>query len=272
MSNEKVEIKLDSLVPPEMAARAEDIGLKKAGLDLPSLFLLAILAGAFIAMGGVFSTTVATGGITVKAPDGTTTATLVLPFGLMRLVFGLSFTVGLIMVMIAGAELFTGNTLIIMGGPEGQHRRSCETGRGLRRQFLRAHHRRAVFHAGQYTSARVRSADALRSRRRRSARIPRPSWGSSATPWSAWRSGCVTRPGPRRPDLAITPHAFVRRGSSTAIDRASIRGLLTAGDDWAAAGSSPPVREPDLVSFSGSAAIRTVVLTQHGTTRLDQSH
>ena len=56
-----------------------------------------------------------TGGITVKAPDGTTTATLVLPFGLMRLVFGLTFTVGLILVMVAGAELFTGNTLIIMG-------------------------------------------------------------------------------------------------------------------------------------------------------------
>ena len=114
MSNETIEIKVDSLVPPEMALRAEDIGLKKAGLDLPSLFLLAILAGAFIAMGGVFSTTVGTGVITVKAPDGTTTATLSLPFGLMRLVFGLTFTVGLILVMVAGAELFTGNTLIIM--------------------------------------------------------------------------------------------------------------------------------------------------------------
>ena len=70
MANETLEIKVDSLVPPEMALRAESIGLKKAGLDFPSLFLLAILAGSFIAMGGVFATTVGTGVITVKAPDG----------------------------------------------------------------------------------------------------------------------------------------------------------------------------------------------------------
>jgi formate transporter len=114
MANEMVEIRVDSLVPHEMALKAENIGLKKAGLDFPSMFMLAILAGAFIAMGAVFSTTVGAGGITVKAPDGTITATFIMPFGLMRLVTGLTFTVGLILVMVAGAELFTGNTLIIM--------------------------------------------------------------------------------------------------------------------------------------------------------------
>ena len=47
--------RLDALLPPEMAERAEEIGVRKAALDLPRLFTLAVLAGAFIALGGVFA-------------------------------------------------------------------------------------------------------------------------------------------------------------------------------------------------------------------------
>jgi len=54
-------ITLDSHLPPEVAIRAEDIGARKGNLDFLSMFMLAALAGAFIALGAVFYTTVVTG-------------------------------------------------------------------------------------------------------------------------------------------------------------------------------------------------------------------
>jgi formate transporter FocA len=96
------EISLDALLPGAMAARAEQIGVKKAHLDTISMFVLAVLAGAFIAMGAVFATTVTAG------------AAGVLPYGVTRLLAGLVFSLGLILVIIGGAELFTGNNLIVM--------------------------------------------------------------------------------------------------------------------------------------------------------------
>lgn len=93
---------MDALLPGEMAIRAEEIGVKKAAMNFGSLFTLAILAGAFIAFGAVFSTTVAT------RVNGT------LPYGLMRLLSGFVFSIGLILVVVGGAELFTGNNLIVM--------------------------------------------------------------------------------------------------------------------------------------------------------------
>lgn len=93
----------DALVPPEMAVRAEYIGVTKAGTPPAVTFLLAVLAGGFIAMGAVFSTTVTTG----AAAAG-------VPFGLVRLAAGLAFCLGLILVVAGGAELFTGNHLIVM--------------------------------------------------------------------------------------------------------------------------------------------------------------
>jgi formate/nitrite transporter FocA (FNT family) len=57
-----IESRADALLPPEMAVRAEDVGVRKAHLDAPSTFVLAILAGAIIALGAVFSTTVTAGG------------------------------------------------------------------------------------------------------------------------------------------------------------------------------------------------------------------
>jgi formate/nitrite transporter len=90
-----------------MAARAEQIGVKKANLDPTSMFALAVLAGAFIALGALFSTTVVAG------------AGSQLPYGVIRLLAGLVFTLGLILVVVGGAELFTGNTLIVMAWASG---------------------------------------------------------------------------------------------------------------------------------------------------------
>lgn len=101
-------LSLDAVPPPQMAVRAASLGAKKANLDWVSTLVLAVLAGAFIAWGGVFFTVVMTG--------GTATA----PFGLMKLVGGLSFSLGLILVVVAGAELFTGNNLIVMAWASGQ--------------------------------------------------------------------------------------------------------------------------------------------------------
>ena len=65
------------------------------------VFVLGVLAGAFIALGAAFATTVGSGGTD-------------LPYGVLRLLVGLAFTLGLILVVVAGAELFTGNNLIVM--------------------------------------------------------------------------------------------------------------------------------------------------------------
>ena len=59
--------RLDALLPPEMAVRAEDVGVRKARLDTLSLFALAVLAGAFISLGAIFATTVSAG--TGDLPD-----------------------------------------------------------------------------------------------------------------------------------------------------------------------------------------------------------
>lgn len=93
---------LDALLPREMAARAEQIGVAKARMDVASTFVLAVLAGAFIALGAIFATVVASG------------ASGMLPNGLVRLLSGLVFSLGLILVIVGGAELFTGNNLIVM--------------------------------------------------------------------------------------------------------------------------------------------------------------
>src|SRR5262249_9529071 len=93
---------LDSLLPAEMAVKAEEIGVKKANMDPTRMFVLGVLAGAFIALGAVFSTTVTA---------GTSGA---MPYGLVRLSAGLVFSLGLVLVVVGGAELFTGNNLIVM--------------------------------------------------------------------------------------------------------------------------------------------------------------
>lgn len=100
MSNE---IQIDALPPAKMAARMEEVGVTKAGLNGWTMFVLALMAGAFIGLGAIFSTLVTTG----LAGSG-------MGFGLTKLLGGLSFCLGLVAVVVAGAELFTGNNLMII--------------------------------------------------------------------------------------------------------------------------------------------------------------
>jgi len=101
------ELNFDAFPPPGMASKAEGVGVKKAGLDALTTFALAILAGAFIGVGAIFCTTVLAG-------------TSSLAYGVARLLGGLVFTTGLILVVVGGAELFTGNNLIIMAFASGK--------------------------------------------------------------------------------------------------------------------------------------------------------
>lgn len=100
------DIKFDAYSPKEMADRVQKVGVAKANLDFLSTLILAILAGAFIAFGAVFATLV--------VHDSN------LSFGLTKLLGGLVFCIGLILVVIAGAELFTGNNLIVMAFVDGK--------------------------------------------------------------------------------------------------------------------------------------------------------
>jgi formate/nitrite transporter len=108
------EISFDAILPPGMAAKAEELGVKKASLPMLNMLVLAILAGAFISTGAIFATTVSAGSMAVKGADGALAFSTGLPYGLVRLLTGLVFTLGLILVVVAGSELFTGNNLIVM--------------------------------------------------------------------------------------------------------------------------------------------------------------
>jgi len=96
------DVHIDALLPGEMATKAAGLGVRKAQMDGVSTLVLAVLAGSFIAFGAIFSTTLVAG------------ASEFLPFGLTRIVAGLGFSLGLILVVVSGAELFTGNNLIVM--------------------------------------------------------------------------------------------------------------------------------------------------------------
>jgi len=93
--------RVDALLPPEMALACEAAGTAKAGRDEVALMVLGVLAGAFIAFGAMFMTIVMTG-----AGD--------LPWGVARLLAGLVFSLGLVLVIVGGAELFTGDSLMIV--------------------------------------------------------------------------------------------------------------------------------------------------------------
>lgn len=95
----------DAYSPAQMAERVQAAGVAKAHLAITPMLVLAVLAGAFIGLGAAFSTL------------STTASTL--PFGLTRLVGGITFSLGLILVVVAGAELFTGNNLVAMAWASG---------------------------------------------------------------------------------------------------------------------------------------------------------
>ena len=105
---------IDAYRPPEIAARIEAVGIAKAKLGTLSTLTLAVLAGAFIAFGGMFYTLAVT-----ESGMG---------LGPTRLIGGLAFSLGLILVIVAGAELFTGNNLVVMAWAD----RRVTTGQLLR--------------------------------------------------------------------------------------------------------------------------------------------
>ena len=116
------EIRIDALLPQEMASRAEYLGVRKAEMPFLKTFMLAVLAGAFIALGALFATTVSAAGMPVTMPDGTLAYNTALPYGVVRVLAGLVFSLGLILVVVGGAELFTGNNLIVMAWASGKVR------------------------------------------------------------------------------------------------------------------------------------------------------
>ena len=100
-------ITFDAIMPATMAMRAEESGVKRASTDPITLFALSILAGAFISFGAIFATTVSAGAVGM-------------PYGVVRLLIGLVFSTGLIMVVVGGAELFTGSNIIVMAWASGK--------------------------------------------------------------------------------------------------------------------------------------------------------
>ena len=104
-------ISFDTILPSAMALRAEAGGVARASMDPMSVFVLSVLAGAFISFGAVFATTVGAGGIAADAS---------LPYGVMRLLTGIVFSVGLVLVVVGGAELFTGNNMLVMAWASGK--------------------------------------------------------------------------------------------------------------------------------------------------------
>lgn len=97
-------------LPAEMARAAEAVGVKKARTDTLTLLALAVLAGAFIGLGAMFAT------VAVSGTEG------MLPTGVTRLLAGAVFSMGLILVLVAGAQLFTGDMLMVMAWASGKIR------------------------------------------------------------------------------------------------------------------------------------------------------
>jgi formate/nitrite transporter len=96
----------DAFSPKEIAEKVERIGVVKARLPLLSMTMLGVIAGGFIAAGGLY--------YTLLLSDHT------IPFAVARLLGGLAFSLGLVLVTIAGAELFTGNNLLTIAWADGK--------------------------------------------------------------------------------------------------------------------------------------------------------
>ena len=90
----------DAYTPQEIARRVETVGVTKARLPLLTMATLGVLAGGFIGLGALYYTVI--------------TSDQSLGFAVGRVLGGVAFSLGLILVVVAGAELFTGNSLIVM--------------------------------------------------------------------------------------------------------------------------------------------------------------
>lgn len=86
--------------PAEIATRIETVGVTKARLPIASMLMLSVLAGAFIGLGALYY-------VLVRSDPG-------LGFAVRQVLGGAVFSLGLLMVVVAGAELFTGNNLLVM--------------------------------------------------------------------------------------------------------------------------------------------------------------
>jgi formate transporter len=115
-------VTFEAILPATMAARAEESGVKRIATDPITLLVLSILAGAFIAFGAVFATSVGAGTIAITTAGGAAVYSTALPYGIVRLLTGVVFSLGLILVVVGGAELFTGNNLIVMAWASGKVR------------------------------------------------------------------------------------------------------------------------------------------------------
>ena len=92
---------VEALSPKETARQVEEVGVAKARAGVVSTLALGVMAGAFIGLGGVLAGTI---GVSSELGTGPT-----------RLLMGLGLTMALFMVVITGAELFTGNNMMLMG-------------------------------------------------------------------------------------------------------------------------------------------------------------
>ena len=97
---------LQAYSPAEIEEAVEKVGVKKANLPSLASFMLAIVAGGGVGFGALY--------YTIVASDPT------LGFAAVRVVGGLVFTLGLVLVLVGGAELFTGNNLIVMAWASGK--------------------------------------------------------------------------------------------------------------------------------------------------------
>ena len=95
----------DAYAPREVAQRVEQVGVVKARLPLLPLAMLGVMAGVFIGLGALV--------FTLVKSDAT------LGFATSQLLGGLVFSLGLLLVVVAGAELFTGNNLLAMAWADG---------------------------------------------------------------------------------------------------------------------------------------------------------
>ena len=97
---------MDAYSPQQIAERVDNIGVTKARLPLLSMAMLGMLAGAFIGLGALYYTLVVS--------DAS------LSFAVARVLGAVCFSLGLLLVVVAGAELFTGNNLLAMAWADGK--------------------------------------------------------------------------------------------------------------------------------------------------------
>src|ERR1700751_4703913 len=97
---------LQAYSPAEIKEAVEKVGFKKSNLPFLASFMLAIVAGGSVGFGALY--------YTIVASDAE------LSFATIRVLGGLVFSLGLALVLVGGAELFTGNNLIVMAWASGR--------------------------------------------------------------------------------------------------------------------------------------------------------